>query len=658
MDAETSSSIKGNRFRNRVSLVLGISFVVYVTYWSVISLLKFYYFQDTIFDLGVAMQSLWTVTNSSWTYATVFRQFAYQGIVFLMFPLIYGGYVAIIIFQTVFIALGSVAIYQISRLHGLEVKVSALISISFLLYFPLSGMNWFDFHFQSLFVTLFLFGYLFYLKGNYWLSSLIFFISGIVRFPYAVFPLFFWTTAWIFDRKPAGNRNLKLASVLNVLIYVPFLILSYFTLHGGYITTHVSGITNPLSGLPVKLLTLAVMVAPFLFLPLLSKRWIFFLAPFVGLMFIANNPIYEFPYLFKLQYSASFIAFLFLGLVDVLGNGAVSNVHERLHKLRGQTRRKRKKMPLESGHNPLRIVGLVFIVVLLFATTYQATGPLQILKNDNISLDSFAGLNQNQYEEYKIAASFIPHNNPYVLIQNNLPQFLPGLAGNDLRVAGYIGPNITEANIAENSFPWVYGQFYNMTPIDYIFADLNSTTWFQSTIVSGFPSLENLTHSMLASGYYGILAQCGPFIVIKRGYNGPPEKYSPYSASLKLEKQTSSNITLNGFNNETTSGNGTTLYTSSFNMAPGNYTLTISMSGSSDFLSNLTFGVVVRDNQTGPYDIIAFETYSGSATNAWNLTFTMPNVYYDVRVFIEANNISLINDAFISHISQTSFQVY
>ena len=48
--------------------------------------------------------------------------------------------------------------YNVSRKIIENSKYSVIISILWLMYFPLTGVQWFDFHFMALFPTLFLIG--------------------------------------------------------------------------------------------------------------------------------------------------------------------------------------------------------------------------------------------------------------------------------------------------------------------------------------------------------------------------------------------------------------------------------------------------------------------------------------------------------------------
>ena len=521
-DQTDTAKTKTNGRTKRYYIILLMSFILVSTYWSIISLIKYYYFQATIFDLGVSMESLWSVTHMHWTIYQLFFHFDYQGVVFLLFPLQYAGYPTMLIFQSVLIGSGSIAVFLILEVHGINKRDSVFISVAYLLYFPLSGMTWFDFHFQSLFVPIFLFGYLLYVKKRYFSASLLFLISGIVRFPYVFFPLLFWIIVLFWEKKILTDKKLTIIAIVNIILLLSILLSSYYLLKNGYIQTHITGEQSPLGNIDIKILTIVIIFLPVLFLPILSRKWLLFLVPFIGLMFIANNPIFEFPYLFELQYSASYVPFIFLGVIDGL---CIKNRRERLKKFIGNISKVLNKTFNFKNKGKMKIpraATLLLIAAICSTLVFQSLGPISLLSQDGITFGSVVHYNNKEWREFKFVSYLIPKNCQYVLIQNNLPQFLPGPAGINIRTPGFIGPNITMSEIINNSFPWEYGSFSLTTRINFVLGDSGTDQWYTQSMVPGFPSMLNLTNDLIASGYYGVLAKMGTFYVVERGYSGPP----------------------------------------------------------------------------------------------------------------------------------------
>lgn len=615
-----------------IPYILLIGFAIYVTYWTCISILKLFYFQATVFDLGISMQNLWAITHKVWTLSGLYLQFTYQGIAFILFPLQYGGYITLLVFQTVFLGMGSFAVYYISLLRGLDKKATTILSLSFLLYFPLSGMNWFDFHFQSLFVTIFLFGVYFYLKGNYRIASLVLFVSGLVRFPYAIFPLLFWIITGIMDTRTVKSRNFKLVVIFNVVLLSIFLIMSFVELQGGYIQTHTTGNTNPLDSLSAKLITIAAIFAPLLFLPVFSRRWFPLVLPFIMLMFVANSSLYEFPYLFTLQYSASFIAFVFLGLIEVLTINSTSK------EKREHYDRVKINAPIEKFRHFFNkyktgpVPKVILVILIVICITYQAAYPLSNLNSEHVNITSLGKLNHYETSDFYEIKGLIPKNNPYVLIQNNLPQFLPGPAGFDPRIPGYIGPNITQMNIQENNFSWNFYQFHGNTPIDYLIGDLNSVTWFHNAIVPSYPSFVNITSLLLSSGHYGIVGQCGPFIAVERGYHGLPQLYKPYNLTLTFNQNSVASGSLYDVFNNSVNG-GLLLTSTGFNLPPGFFNVNIKFSGNLSTFSNLNTYIV--GFHRGNYSIISKQVISMETGNYTSFNLTLSKLYYSTYIMMK-----------------------
>lgn len=251
------------------------------------------------------------------------------------------------------------------------------------------------------------------------------------------------------------------------------------------------------------------------------------MGPFAYLLFFANNPVYEFPWVFMLQYSASFIPFVFLALIESLNKEGRSNFgHSNLKKLNAKLRNLLKGIKFQKK-SIRRVSGLILAAAVCCAIIYQAIGPIAILDRDGITIGSITQFNGVELEQFSAIKSLIPKNCSFVLIQNNLPQFLPGPAGNDIRVPGYIGPNITMGDITNNTFPWIFDSFRSVTPINYVIGDLISFQWYNQSLVKGFPGMSNITALFLSSGYYGLLGIEGPFFVLERGYTGNPIVYQP-----------------------------------------------------------------------------------------------------------------------------------
>jgi Predicted membrane protein len=169
--------------------IMYLMIFVYTVGWSIISLLRYYSFNARYFDLGVSMGYI-TYSVEGLTLSKFVQIFALKPIVYLLDPIAYAfSFQGLLVFQSFFLALGAYPVFMISLEKLKNGTLAALLSASYLLYFPLAGLNWFDFHYQALFPTLFLLGYWFYIKGKKSLSLTFMVLSGMVHYPYTVFPL-------------------------------------------------------------------------------------------------------------------------------------------------------------------------------------------------------------------------------------------------------------------------------------------------------------------------------------------------------------------------------------------------------------------------------------------------------------------------------------
>lgn len=633
---KTQIPLDHNNSKIHYFLITLIVTILVCIYWSIISLLKYFYFQATIFDLGVAMQNLWNITHIHWTLYLIIVHLSYQGIAFLLFPLQYVGYEGLLLFQAIIISLGSIPIFLIAINRGINRRDSMFISIAYLLYFPLSSLTWFDFHFQSLFPTFFLLSFLFYLKKKYWLSSIFFIISGLVRFPYIIFPLFFWVVSFIWERKQSSSHKFSFIPIINIFLLSFIFIVSYIVLRSGGIEIHSTQITDPFYELTIKLVTIIVIFAPTLFTALFSRKWVIFTLPFITLMFVANNPVYEFPYLFLLQYSASFIPFIFLGVIDTISN---PNRIDLILGIFNPKKLTQGKKSFKKGFQ-IRLVNktasAILVTIICSAIVYQAVGPLATLDNERLSIDSIIHYNNIEMSEFKSISSLIPQDCPYVLIQNNLPQYLPGTSGNNVRIPGFIGPNITTGNIVNNSYQWRYDSYFSVTQINYVLEDVASYKWFMQGIVANFPGMANLSYRFIKSGYYGILGEDGPFIVLKRGYNRSPIIYEPYSVAIPGNSLQKAGSNMSNYILSRSNLKETIEITYPFSLGPGNYKLNLTLS--STHKGSFWLGVIGEPISNLPNEILNLKYINASNLNNLSFNFTLNNTYLNIYVIIGYNS--------------------
>ena len=617
-------------------LILILSTLSYISYWSFLTVEKYLSLNASVFDLGLAMQRIWMDYHLI-TLGNIITSFALQGDSFLFLPLsIYPNYIAMLIFQSVMLGLPAIPIYFIAKDKIRNKIIPLLLSISYLLYFPLSGVNWFDFHFQAFFIMFFLSGFLFYERRHYVLSTVFFFLASATRFPYVAFVLLFWftelTSISILKRGFVSSGSKKVYLILNIVINASYAIFSYLVLQNGNIILHNSS-NLPISAfLTIKAITLFAVFAPVLFLPLFSNRWRLFFLPFAYLVVTSNNPVYLWSWEFRLQYNSAFIPFIFLAIIDVL---SIEELKPRLHILKDKTLKKIAFLNIKVKKNAILLTTLITIIMLLSALFFQPYGPFNNVSGDSFEVSSNININQSQLKALDNALSLIPKSNKYVLIQNNLPQALPGPLGDKILVPGLIGPNITLNNIANNNYSWNLAGYHNFTKIDYVLADLNNLNLLNQELGDG-PSMFQIIHELLKSGYYGILSEDNGILLLERSYNGSPLFYSSINVSYQTQTIKEIRNISSYFNYKIGNGRDSNFLTPSFYLYPGNYSVTLNFYVSTPTVNN---SVYLFEGTNVP--IINITSSSLTKINSDNLKyiyyFTISNIIESSKILVSTN---------------------
>ena len=518
-----------------VALILLCGISIYSITWSYISIERYYSLSAYVYDSGLEFQRMWDVFHIHWTFYSFIKYFSYSGDTFLFAPLIFfKSYEALYIVQSIFLAIPAIPLYLISRNKNLGNFKSLLIALAYLLYFPLSGMNFFDFHFQSFFIFFFVIAYYFYLTEKYPASMIMFVLSGLVRFPFMIFPITFCLIE-IFSLW--RNRELSHSFYTQKFKFISILIiLSSTLLFVGLITqgipfffqnAHSVGSLPSLSGnsdLNAKLFTVFIFLLPFLFLNLLSFRWSIFLLPYIVLLFSSNFLGYQFPiYYDNNHYAALLIPFVFLGFID-----AYENLNYKIHLNLTKWKRKETIKRVWLFVKKIFITKTpyyLFIAIVIMAAFFQPYGPLNKYSgHDNFGWPQEYVTNMTQFKVVERFDSLIPANENLsnILVQDNLPMILPRPA--NIYFAAYVpsltpfysGINLSDANM--DLFPIYYGNgVWANASFQYVIAVKNTFTYY-----SGYPNMGTFINLMLESHKFGVLASEDNVILLERCYIGPP----------------------------------------------------------------------------------------------------------------------------------------
>ena len=131
-------------------------FLGFTATWTAIALGRFYTLHSSVYDLGFVMQRLWQVFNIHSISFDIFILFN-SGFQFVLAPLyLFHSYQLLLMFQIIAVEITVFPLYGIAKHLTHNNKVALLISATFLVYYPSAGILWFDVHFQTFFVPIFI----------------------------------------------------------------------------------------------------------------------------------------------------------------------------------------------------------------------------------------------------------------------------------------------------------------------------------------------------------------------------------------------------------------------------------------------------------------------------------------------------------------------
>lgn len=516
--------VKASSFlENRSLRLLFLGFAIFEIIWGVIVISKYYSMNTNVFDLGFAMERLWQIYNIHSINFDIFIIFN-SGIQFILSPLyFFHSFQLLLLFQVFMLGLAAFPLYGIALRLIRSKPIALLVSICYLSYFPSSGILWFDIHFQAFFVPLFIFGYYFYLREKYTISLLIFLLSGLVRFPYMIFPFAFALIEMIvlFKGKRVSETKIRKFLILLMLFSIIFLIggFYYSLLPSNFPITYAG--TSIKYRLFYELLTFMILFSPLLFLPLFSVRWAVLTIPFFTLGLYSGSTSYFFPFLFFEQYTSMVLPILFLGTIDTISKLRDCDLSDNRKGVKPINLRTQTKLKVIKRFDHRLIVIFLLIVVVSGAMVYSPAGPLNSYSTYTYSLAKNINYNQTNFHTLQEAEQLIPRDNPYVLFQNDMPQMLPRPSPPNTSIpflfSIYISSNLSLQEVINNTFPLLFAtaNTSKYVPVDYLIAYEHSTQ-FYFQVAGNENTLPNIMHLMLKSGRYSEIFNKGGFVVLKR----------------------------------------------------------------------------------------------------------------------------------------------
>ena len=452
---------------------------------SIISYLKYISFHDSVYDLGVSSDLIKNALSDPVAYNKL--------IYFLIFPIyhFFPSQIGLMVFQDSFICAGSIPLYFVAKKVIENRKYAVIISLLWLIYFPLSGVEWFDFHFMALFPTLFLIGFAFFVYGKYKQSLIFMFLAGITDLLAPIIVIFF-VIILIIKKTKVPRFYFYTLMVPMAFIFISML-LKYPSYIYGLINLH-SLYNNPgilYSSLNRKILYFVLAGIPLALISFIVPE-IILIIPYMGLVFAHNYIPYFQPVLY--QYPALIASGIFISFIY------------------GLKRIESKKLKVQIKHVMPVVIAITIITWLLFT-------PYGNLITDNNSGIPYANeISMGNYDAYSSITCTvedkelnsmivkIPEGSS-VAIQNNMPQLVQSY--------NYVLPSNN----------------YNGSP-EYIITDPYSIWFYNVGISPGtYTDTLSLANEKLDSGSYGILYEESGMILMEKSYTGKAKQFIPYEVN-------------------------------------------------------------------------------------------------------------------------------
>ncbi|WP_298277038.1 DUF2079 domain-containing protein [Ferroplasma sp.] len=468
--------------RRDLAIIIPV-FIVFSIASSLLSYMKYITFHSTVFDLGVSSDLIKNALTSPVAYNKL--------IYFLMCPLysLFPSQVGLMVFQDVLLSAGVFPVYFIGRKLINNHNYALLLSLIWLFYFPLAGVEWFDFHFIALFPTIFLTGYCLILYDKF-KSSLFFILLAITTDYLAALIVVFYLITLAMRHKKVPKYYY---SIIIILILITFIGVNLtepsYTLQFLNISAILKNPSIITASLFRKILYFILDTMPLLFISFFVPE-ILLILPYAGLVFAHNYYPYFQPIFY--QYPALIAPGIFIAGAVFIGKHEKANFHH---------------------INMKRFITVAFAVAIVTWFLFTPYGNLATNNNHDIGTanylvdGNYATYSNIHYTEYdkglQKMVNAIPEGSS-VAIQNNMPQLV---------------------------------QFYNYTlPVNgyngspqYIITDPYSPWFYDATISPGtVTDTLSLVNHKLISGDYGILMEVSGMILLEKNYSGKILGLIPY----------------------------------------------------------------------------------------------------------------------------------
>lgn len=511
-------------------LIVYALIAIYTILFSYFTIINHYAFRTYAWDLGIFNQALWTTLNKGMLFFHTLELFMipsgsffgvhFSPLLFMVLPLyaLYQSPETLLVFQSFILAFGSLPVYWLARDELQSKSVAVMLAIAYLFYPPLHGVNWFDFHVQSLLPAFLLFA-LHYLRRGKWVRYFTFTALALMVEEQVSITIAFIGIYILWEYRRMIVNAIKKKSLTNKVCFVPFITIivafswlffakelkntffpispEFYREYTAILSWQVLGIEGdpllmPIHILlqpwkaiealsydwPFKYLYLVMLFGPVIFLPLRSG-FSFTMLSWLGPALLSNNTGY---YRLGLQYPAYIVPLIFMA--TIFGIRKIANVSV-------------------ANRTAIDLSKIILVVTLLSFTYASPLSPLLIpFKTD------YRPAEVTYHEELLSQIIKLIPPEASVLTQNNI---FPHVS-NRLNVYAVYVHGIWEPT-REKIFKYTDELTKN---VEYILVDLKSD---HKTIEFALYRGQR--------GDYGVYASADGILLLKRGYKDAPVLFLP-----------------------------------------------------------------------------------------------------------------------------------
>jgi len=542
-------------------MIVIIAICSYATIYSIFSVLRFLTYNAYVYDLGLSSSLLYSAVHGG-VYYFIQNPASITANKLIYIPLavifqFYPNFIPLLVFQACWIAIGAYPLYMISRKVIVDAKLALLPPLLYLLYYPLAGVTWYDFHFMALFPTFFFLGFWLYLADKKTTSTIVLFLAAMTNYLAVAIVLFFGLVTLLGKKGVVSARSTRIYGI--TLIIFSVLLLLVINMHFG--TAYTATVSN-VTGFPqsifqylsLKLFLVFSLLVPLFFISFYAPKYLILSLPYFVFVFFQGSHL---PYFspVNFQYPSLVIPGIFISFV--YGTRKLKDISS-------------KK---SNGRRIRRVAKALIATNIILAIILTPVG--SIITGDNALYDGHSAMVYTaQDSALHSMIGHIPAGSS-VMIQANMPQLTAGY--------NWIVPyEFNGSNYPDYAINDPYEHLFNDTQEVYL-----SNTSQEVTVFNEF----------LNSGEYAILSEQYGIILLERNWTGNTT-FTPliinHSISLTGESGSIASKTFN--------------WSNSF-IAPGTYNVTIYL-GDTTF-SHLIFRATIGNATSLIYNMKNWSLGSG-----------------------------------------------